>query len=148
MLKGRYYVLEDVFRESYPEADENKLKKLMTEYRVKSRQKVKAIYINKGQLEEVNSKMMWEDQRFRKDVEELWSKDPNGSIRIYVMSSDGVKLKFKQEISLADAYYAVPEGGIESYLHGAFGGGAFCLKLLSTKYGRNLLIGKYRFYIG
>jgi len=147
MLKGRYYVLEDVFKEAYPEADESRLKKMITDYRVKNRQKVKAIYLSKDQTQEVSSQMITDDFRFLKDVVELSKNDPNGSVRIYKMAPDGVKLKFKQEISLSDAHFAAKGNGIDSFIQESLGSGDYLVKLLSTKYGRNLVIGKYRFYV-
>ena len=51
MLKGRYYVLEDVFRTAFPEASGDQLRELIIEYRVERGQKVKTIYGTKEYLE-------------------------------------------------------------------------------------------------
>ncbi len=52
LLKGRYYVLEDVFRTAFPEASEDQLRELIIQYRVERGQKVKTIYGSKEYLED------------------------------------------------------------------------------------------------
>jgi hypothetical protein len=59
-----------------------------------------------------------------------------------------MKLKFIIEISVNEAYLAACESGIVPYLRMSCGAGDFCVKLISAKSGRNLLVGKYRFFIG
>ena len=52
LLKGRYYVLEDVFRTAFPEASEDQLGELIIQYRAERGQKVKTIYGSKEYLED------------------------------------------------------------------------------------------------
>ena len=52
LLKGRYYVLEDVFGTAFPEASDERLRELIIEYRAKRGQKVKKIYGSKQYLED------------------------------------------------------------------------------------------------
>lgn len=51
LLKGRYYVLEDVFATAFPEASQEQLRELIIEYRVNNGKKVKAMYGSKEYLE-------------------------------------------------------------------------------------------------
>jgi hypothetical protein len=51
LLKGRYYVLEDVFATAFPEASQEQLQELIIEYRVNNGKKVKAMYGSKEYLE-------------------------------------------------------------------------------------------------
>ncbi len=52
LLKGRYYVLEDVFRTAFPEASDKQLIELIIKYRAERGQKVKTIYGSKKYLED------------------------------------------------------------------------------------------------
>ncbi len=52
LLKGRYYVLEDVFRTAFPEASEKQLIELIIQHRAKRGHKVKTIYGSKKYLED------------------------------------------------------------------------------------------------
>ncbi len=52
LLKGRYYVLEDVFRTAFPEASEDQLRELIIQYRVERGKKVKTIYGSREYLED------------------------------------------------------------------------------------------------
>ena len=52
LLKGRYYVLEDVFKAAFPEASEDQLRELIIQYRVERGQKVKTIHGSKEYLED------------------------------------------------------------------------------------------------
>ena len=52
LLKGRYYVLEDVFRTAFPEASEEQLRELIIHYRAERGYKVKTIYGSKEYLED------------------------------------------------------------------------------------------------
>ena len=52
LLKGTYYVLEDVFRTAFPEASDNQLRELIIQYRVERGQKVKTVYGSKEYLED------------------------------------------------------------------------------------------------
>ena len=52
LLKGRYYVLEDVFRSAFPEASDKQLIELIIQYRVERGQKVQTIYGSKKYLED------------------------------------------------------------------------------------------------
>ena len=83
---------------------------------------------------------------FLRAAEQLARQGMGPRIRLYRTSSNGLKMRALEELSVVHLL-AGDYASIERYVMDTFGGGDYCAKLFSTRYGRNILEGRYDFTV-
>ena len=106
--------------------------------------------LKRGRNDDIESRLRSKSWSIRKDIADLFVEDRFALVRIYRMYSDGLKLKFLKQMSIHDAadYQRTVVGGIEGFIMHYFGDGHYCVKLISTKCGRNILEARYELLLG
>jgi hypothetical protein len=80
-------------------------------------------------------------------AKELLDKGLHPRIRLYRVSSNGLKMRALAEVSVRDVE-DMTDNSIGMYALNVFGSGYYCAKLFSTRYGRNILEHRYDFAVG